>query len=258
MSTGGLNSGVFRSLILSLTIIAVVAEFTQAFVFKEDVLGFPVWLRIATLGFILFCVNGPYKNEFTKKSNRRFIVTIASIFLVTDLSQVLLDVYKGGLLQASYVLAIFLSMCCVWQMEIKKNSSSTPAEDKASDDKGTENFSDKVEALHKLMYVDELFRAPDLDLSKLAASLDMKPQHLTSLLQNELKTSFYQYVNLHRSRKAKELIEDCGYQDTNLLDIANMSGFPSKSTFNREFKKQFDCSPSEYRNSYHATAESVN
>ncbi|RXK83516.1 helix-turn-helix domain-containing protein [Filimonas effusa] len=86
---------------------------------------------------------------------------------------------------------------------------------------------------------------PDLSLQVLAKELKIPKHHLTQLFSIRIGKNFYQYINVFRVEHACELI---GKSESGTLEtLAFESGFNSKTTFNRYFKAQMGCTPSEYR-----------
>jgi AraC-like DNA-binding protein len=85
----------------------------------------------------------------------------------------------------------------------------------------------------------------ELSLQALAKELRIPKHHLTQLFSVRIGKNFYQYINVFRVDHACELIRKSGNDTLEML--AFESGFNSKTTFNRYFKSQLGCTPSEYR-----------
>lgn len=101
--------------------------------------------------------------------------------------------------------------------------------------------------LYALMIRQMVFLDPELSLQTLAKELKIPKHHLTLLLSVRLGENFYHYVNRFRIDYACKLINQ-SVVDLTLEELAYKSGFNSKTSFNRYFKKQLGCTPSEYRN----------
>lgn len=97
---------------------------------------------------------------------------------------------------------------------------------------------------------DALYLDADLTLNRLARILQQPQKRLSLALNQQLKKTFYDYINGLRVNHAKTLITT--QPDLNLLDIAMQSGFNSKSVFNNAFKKYALTTPSEYRRQHNA------
>lgn len=92
-------------------------------------------------------------------------------------------------------------------------------------------------------YLDE-----DLTLTKLAECIGISDKKLSTFLNQEIGTTFYDLINTARVEAVKQRIESKAYQQLTLLGIAYECGFKSKSSFNRIFKNVTGVSPSTYRN----------
>lgn len=95
---------------------------------------------------------------------------------------------------------------------------------------------------HEQLYCDNL-----LNLRSLSAHIKESPHYVSQVLNQELDTNFYQYINAHRVEHAKRELVD--HPQRNVLEIALQVGFNSKSTFNTAFRKITQTTPSKYRTS---------
>jgi len=93
----------------------------------------------------------------------------------------------------------------------------------------------------------KLFLKPELILPDLAMELGLTTKQTTELLNTELQTNFYDFVNQYRVEEAKGKLHSGEYDHLTLLAIGLEAGFQSKSSFNRVFKKITGLSPSEYK-----------
>ena len=103
-----------------------------------------------------------------------------------------------------------------------------------------------IDTLNHALQKDKLYLDPELNRTKLAAHIGVSPHILSQLLNNHLNKSFSEYINEYRIEEAKRKIIDPVYNDYTILAIAYESGFKSKSSFQRLFKKYNDMTPSEY------------
>ncbi len=94
------------------------------------------------------------------------------------------------------------------------------------------------------------FLDEDLTLSKLAGMVDVTDKKLSTFLNQHLGTTFYDIINKERVDVVKEKLQSSDFEKLTLLGIAYESGFKSKSSFNRIFKKETGLSPSEYRKQF--------
>ncbi|HEX8428715.1 AraC family transcriptional regulator [Hymenobacter sp.] len=99
--------------------------------------------------------------------------------------------------------------------------------------------------LTQLMETDHPYLAPELTLPELAARLGTNTSMLSRVINTGFGQNFNDYVNEYRVREAERRLRDPKFQQYTLLAVALESGFNSKSTFNRVFKKLRGATPSE-------------
>lgn len=109
------------------------------------------------------------------------------------------------------------------------------------------DISHHFEKLKQLMVQAKPYSNPDLSLQMLADQLFLSPHHLSQIINQSSQTNFYDFVNTYRIEEVKRRLSDPVEKDTNLITIAFSSGFNSKATFNRIFKKLVQLTPSDYR-----------
>ena len=105
-----------------------------------------------------------------------------------------------------------------------------------------------VEALENLMQREKLYLHETLNLRTLANRLQKDPNLISYLLNSILHKSFFDYVNEFRIEEVKSRINNPAYAHLKIVEIAYESGFNSKATFNRVFRRFTGKSPSDYRN----------
>lgn len=89
---------------------------------------------------------------------------------------------------------------------------------------------------------------PELTLSVLAEQLQLNVSQLSYLVNNGFNQNFNDFVNTYRVEEVKAKLSAPGFQHLSLLGIAFESGFNSKATFNRAFKKLTGQAPSQFSN----------
>ena len=91
----------------------------------------------------------------------------------------------------------------------------------------------------------KLYLQEDLSLTSLATQLEMPSHRVSEVLNHHFEKNFYEYINDLRIQYAAELLlKD---PKRSITEIYYTAGFTTKSTFYGRFKKQFGCTPSEYR-----------
>ena len=93
------------------------------------------------------------------------------------------------------------------------------------------------------LYIEEHFKE-DCSLQKLSQRLRYNSSYLSRAFAKAVGIRFHEYLNIYRLNHACHLLETT---DQSILSCALDSGFQTLSSFNRNFKKAFDLSPSEYR-----------
>ncbi len=92
----------------------------------------------------------------------------------------------------------------------------------------------------------KLYKKMNLSLPELANIIGIPRNHLSYVINEYAKTSFYNLINMYRVEEAKGLLIN-NKGKINILDIAFEAGFNSKSTFNNVFKKYTGKTPSEFK-----------
>ncbi len=98
--------------------------------------------------------------------------------------------------------------------------------------------------LQNLMEVEKNYLEPNLTLTDLARRIGVNSTVLSYTINNGFDKNFNDFVNEYRIAEVKKKLKNA--DDSPLLGIAFDSGFNSKATFNRAFKKFTGVSPKEY------------
>lgn len=100
------------------------------------------------------------------------------------------------------------------------------------------------EKLLKFMKEKKPYLNPKLSLSGLAQQLDISPNQLSQIINQQAEVNFHDFVNKYR---VDEFLQTANSnKNYSLLAMALDVGFNSKSSFNYIFKKQKGISPSQY------------
>ncbi len=90
------------------------------------------------------------------------------------------------------------------------------------------------------------FIDPGLTLGKLSTQLDTTPEFLSGIINTRLNRNFYDFINHYRIEEFKSQCAEPKNSGFTLISMAFESGFNSKATFNRVFKKETGVTPGEY------------
>ncbi len=105
--------------------------------------------------------------------------------------------------------------------------------------------------LKELMITDKVFKNPTLTLFDLAQDLSTTPKMISKVINKGFKMNFNDFINTYRSKEVIQKLELGEANLQTLLGIALDSGFNSKSTFNRAFKKHTLLTPKEFIKTHH-------
>jgi AraC-like DNA-binding protein len=97
-----------------------------------------------------------------------------------------------------------------------------------------------------LMQEKKLYTQPDLRISDLSMLLGSNRSYVSGIINQQMNTSFSDFINMYRIEHAKEMLLDF-QKPVTMGEIAEYSGFPSESTFYRVFKQKMDMSPKVWR-----------
>lgn len=94
--------------------------------------------------------------------------------------------------------------------------------------------------------VDKVFIKNDLTLDTLAKKLNVSTNDLSWFLNEVCGMSFYQYINKARVDEFLQKIEREQHFNKTFFAMAIEVGFNTKSTFNKSFRQEMHCTPSDY------------
>lgn len=125
-------------------------------------------------------------------------------------------------------------------IEVEEKTKATYQKSTLKEDQATE----KHNLLVDLMDSRKPYLDPDLTLNSLANLLDIRPHHLSQIINQFEEQNFNDFVNKYR---VEEFIDRASQvSHLSFLGIALDSGFNSKSTFNTVFKKHKGATPSQF------------
>lgn len=95
----------------------------------------------------------------------------------------------------------------------------------------------------------QIYRDNTLNREKIAKKLGISAGYVSQLVNTITGENFANYINRYRVEAVKEMILDSEFKNYSLLAIGLESGFTSKTTFYKAFKKVTGKTPNAYRNS---------
>jgi AraC-like DNA-binding protein len=189
----------------------------------------------------------------------RYFRILLSAWLIFELSFLIFQYFQLHFIPVYlllYSLLIVMTYSCYWiciQAMIKsevliQKTATAPSEQTSSYSKlGQSALNEHAKLIARIMENERLYLEESLSLRMLASRLDLDPNLVSHVLNTIVGKSFYDYVNELRVNEVKQKIQDPSYLHLKIVELAFESGFNSKATFNRVFKKVTGKSPSEYR-----------
>lgn len=103
-----------------------------------------------------------------------------------------------------------------------------------------------ISRLMSFMEKRQAYLEPEISIGKLARMLEVRPQYLSDVLNNQLNQSFFEFINKYRVEEFKVQSAAASSSHLSIMGIAYNCGFNSKASFYRAFKKFTGMSPSAY------------
>ena len=116
----------------------------------------------------------------------------------------------------------------------------------SSEKKTIDELDKKVDWLKKEIEQNLYFLNPELTLNSLAEHLNLHPNFLSHIINEGIHKNFSDFINEYRVETVINKINEKEYKNITLVGIAHESGFNSKTSFYRTFKKFTNKTPSEY------------
>ncbi len=104
-----------------------------------------------------------------------------------------------------------------------------------------------IKKLEKVMLEKKLFKNPNINLHDLAISISETRNSVSTVLNQQLKKTFYDYINELRVEESKVLLSDPKKANYTIEAIAAEAGFKTMSVFYRFFKDIVKTTPTQYR-----------
>lgn len=106
---------------------------------------------------------------------------------------------------------------------------------------------DVIARIRNTMEKQQLYLTQNLNIEDFARQVGIHYREVSSIINKEFNTNFFEFVNEYRVNRAKQMLLDPQYAQMTILDILLESGFNSKSSFHRFFKRYTGMSAAEFR-----------
>jgi AraC-like DNA-binding protein len=147
---------------------------------------------------------------------------------------------------AFYLLTSYLVICAVKQPELFTGLHQLIEQAKLRQQERTQSEAIFTE-IDQVIIEEKLYRQPRLSLQDLQQRFGLTTKDISLAINSGSELNFCDYINQHRLNEVKAKLNN--NSKANLLQLAVDSGFNSKSSFNKSFKKLLKVTPTQYINS---------
>lgn len=180
---------------------------------------------------------------------RQLVFAYGLMFFAVFILGFLLSIGYLNISQSNQAISIFLILFIAYFSYFGFRQISVKTTAPTTDNSNISNkpiASNKLACLAQLMETNKPFIDSELTLYELAKSLKINSSELSALINKEIGCNFYEFVNRYRVEEFKKKIKEGKHENLTILSLAYDSGFASKATFYRIFKKIEGCTPSEF------------
>lgn len=193
----------------------------------------PVWLRVLILS----------------------ILALALIWLTFESLSLVLSSFSYTE-QFPYHLLMSFAVVCMWLQALSRLQAPypklKPLPTKPNDNnlenhplKQKSHWQEKAAQLVNQSWSEQWFKQSKLNIEQLAGYMATNETYVSRMLNIGLGVNFNQFINQQRVQHAKQMIKET--PDYSLLEIALDSGFNSKASFIRAFKRFEQMTPSQFK-----------
>ena len=232
----------------------------------ENILNFTLHLLYLAFTFQLYYnyrqkIKQYFSNTYRLELNwiRNFLVIFAFLFIYSNVQLVIDEFINMSWVQKWYI-QLFAAIAMVYLgikayfTNIKKLHELTfsipQIPEPTLQQKLSKSYEKEIAGLLNYMNTEKPYLNPELTMPQLAGKLKMSPNELSETINQGLQVNFNDFINKHRVDNVKQMLLEPSSGQFSLLGIAFESGFNSKATFNRVFKKFTGASPSSFLASY--------
>ena len=104
-----------------------------------------------------------------------------------------------------------------------------------------------IQSIRDAMEKYQLYLKPTLTIEDFAKQVGIHYREVSNIINKQFNSNFFEFVNEYRVNKAKQMLSNPEYSHMTILDILLQSGFNSKSSFHRFFKRYTGMSAADFR-----------
>ncbi|MEQ9404688.1 MAG: helix-turn-helix transcriptional regulator [Cyclobacteriaceae bacterium] len=104
-----------------------------------------------------------------------------------------------------------------------------------------------IDKSNGLLRTEKVYLNPDLTLPMLAGLIEVRDHNLSLAINHLSGVNFFDYINQYRVQEAQQLLKQPEQKQYTVEYIGTQSGFSSKATFYRAFKKLTGSTPSQFQ-----------
>jgi AraC-like DNA-binding protein len=196
------------------------------------------------------------KTNLNIKNNRLVNLVLVTVIIYFFYSQFSNLIYKGLYLLIHYSMIewpvdiIFLSLLCmlfcVLAMKVNTGSTFFPEQKYATSSFKITSYDDLITKVRKNIESEKLYLNGKLTLDEVAKSVNTNPKYLSQTINHSLELSFVDFINKYRVEESKKQLLKKGNSLLTFEAIGLKSGFNSKSSFFRAFKKHTNLTPKQF------------
>jgi len=184
------------------------------------------------------------------------IRTFSAIIVVAMINNVIPVFNKSYILYSSIIVLLIVSFYFINSVLVKALSqpaifsgiAKQETEKYAASTLGSEEIENYKNQLTHLMQTDHPYLNADLKSNDLAEMLAVSPKALSQVINQSFHQNFFDFINTYRCEEVKRVLQGPDRKMT-IIEAMYQSGFNSKSSFNKEFKKLTGQTPSEFKQS---------
>jgi AraC-like DNA-binding protein len=208
---------------------------------------------------------------------KKWIITLLTIvtslifaFLIIYLASLFVKFYLSSAMSVLALSATFIihwtAYIGIYKYKLAKNKEAVfnflnndltilPSNPQIAENNTPEEYRESITAdnlyfqkLELLCKEEHIYTESTLNREKVAEKLGISAGYVSLIVNTITEDNFANYINQYRVEAVKEMISNSDYENYNLLAMGLESGFTSKTTFYKAFKKVTGQTPNEFKN----------